>query len=80
MDWREIGGAPLLGVEGVASSPTARSDGAAIENAVARAADGARASCTDEIGEVAALAAGLLERERDAAEGNASQAPQAPEA
>jgi hypothetical protein len=37
---------------------------------VALAAEVARASCTREIGEVAALAAGLLEGEQEAADGN----------
>jgi hypothetical protein len=39
-----------------------------VANAVARAADGARAACTEEIGEAAALAAGLLDPERNEAE------------
>src|SRR5512137_2737501 len=68
VDWREIGGAPLLGVDGVVVIAHGASDRRAVANAVAMAAGGARASCTDEIGEVAALAAGLLEGERDAAE------------
>ncbi len=61
VDWREIGGAPLLGVGGVAVIAHGASDRRAVANAVARAADGARAGCTDEIGEAAALAAGLLD-------------------
>jgi len=61
VDWREIGGAPLLGVNGVAVIAHGASDRRAVANAVARAADGARASCTGEIGEAAAQAAGLLE-------------------
>jgi len=36
-----------------------------VANAVARAADGARASCTGEIGEAAAQASVLLDMERD---------------
>jgi glycerol-3-phosphate acyltransferase PlsX len=68
VDWREIGGAPLLGVEGVVVIAHGASDRRAIANAVARAADGARAACTEEIGEAAAVGAGLLESERDEAE------------
>jgi len=68
VDWREIGGAPLLGSEGVVVIAHGASDRRAISNAIALAASGARASCTEEIGEAAALAAGLLEGERDAAE------------
>lgn len=64
VDWREIGGAPLLGVGGVAVIAHGASDRRAVSNAVARAADGARASCTEEIGEAAALAAGLLDPAR----------------
>ncbi|MBS1110556.1 MAG: fatty acid/phospholipid synthesis protein PlsX, partial [Anaeromyxobacteraceae bacterium] len=47
VDWREIGGAPLLGVDGVAVIAHGASDRRAVANAVARAADGARASCTE---------------------------------
>jgi glycerol-3-phosphate acyltransferase PlsX len=68
VDWREIGGAPLLGVEGVVVIAHGASDRRAIANAVSRAADGARASCTGEIGEEAARAAELLDGERDEAE------------
>jgi glycerol-3-phosphate acyltransferase PlsX len=68
VDWREIGGAPLLGVGGVAVIAHGASDRRAVANAVARAADGARAGCTDEIGEAAALASGLLDPDRDEAE------------
>jgi glycerol-3-phosphate acyltransferase PlsX len=68
VDWREIGGAPLLGVEGVVVTAHGASDRLAIASAVTLAAEVARASCTREIGEVAALAAGLLEGEQDAAE------------
>ena len=64
VDWREIGGAPLLGVGGVAVIAHGASDRRAVSNAVARAADGARASCTGEIGVAAALAAGLLDPAR----------------
>jgi glycerol-3-phosphate acyltransferase PlsX len=65
VDWREIGGAPLLGVDGVAVIAHGASDRRAVANAVARAADGARASCTEEIGEAAAQASVLLDAERE---------------
>jgi len=81
VDWREIGGAPLLGVKGVVVIAHGASDRRAISNAVALAASGARASCTGEIGEAASLAAGLLESERDAAEAiTATRRRRAPEA
>src|SRR5258706_9400373 len=34
IDWREFGGAPLLGIDGVAGGPPARSDARAIKNGV----------------------------------------------
>ena len=64
VDWREIGGAPLLGVDGVAVIAHGSSDRRAVANALARAADGARASCTEEIGRAAAQASALLDAER----------------
>jgi phosphate acyltransferase len=70
VDWREIGGAPLLGVDGVALIAHGASDRRAVANAVARAADGARAGCTREIGEAAAEADALLEAARDEVEAN----------
>ncbi len=80
VDWREIGGAPLLGVEGVVVIGHGASDRRAVANAVVRAADGARASCTGEIGEAAALAAGLLEAGRDGIEAAGRGRRRAPEA
>jgi glycerol-3-phosphate acyltransferase PlsX len=59
-DWRETGGAPLLGVSGVGIIGHGRSDALAVENAVFRARDGARAHCTEEIAAAAAKAEGLL--------------------
>jgi phosphate acyltransferase len=73
VDWREIGGAPLLGANGVVVIAHGASDRRAVANAVARAVDGARAGCTEEIGEAAALAARLLEQERDEVESTASK-------
>ena len=81
VDWREIGGAPLLGVGGVVVIAHGASDRRAVANAVARAADGARAACTEEIGEAAALAAGLLDPERNEAESTVAKGRRkAPEA
>ncbi len=60
LDWREVGGAPLLGVAGVGVVSHGASDALAIENAVTRARDAARAACTEEMADAAALAAGLL--------------------
>jgi glycerol-3-phosphate acyltransferase PlsX len=81
VDWREIGGAPLLGVDGVAVIAHGASDRRAVANAVARAADGARASCTDEIGEAAALAAALVDPSRSAEDaGGVNRRRKTPEA
>jgi glycerol-3-phosphate acyltransferase PlsX len=81
VDWREIGGAPLLGVDGVAVIAHGASDRRAVANAVARAADGARASCTDEIGDAAALAAALVDPSRQAEDsGGVNRRRKAPEA
>jgi len=60
LDWREVGGAPLLGVRGVAVICHGRSDALAVENAVERAADAAGARAGDETAAAAALAAALL--------------------
>ena len=81
VDWREIGGAPLLGVDGVAVIAHGASDRRAVANALARPADGARASCTDEIGEAAAFAAALVDPSRQAEDsGGANRRRKAPEA
>jgi glycerol-3-phosphate acyltransferase PlsX len=60
VDWREVGGAPLMGVAGVGVVSHGASDALAIENAVARARDAARAACTEEMAEAAARAPELL--------------------
>ncbi len=60
LDWREVGGAPLVGVRGVAVICHGRSDAFAVENAVQRAADAARARTAEETASAAALAAALL--------------------
>lgn len=60
VDWREIGGAPLVGVNGVAVISHGASDARAIGNAIERACDAARADCTSEIAEAAGRAAEFL--------------------
>jgi glycerol-3-phosphate acyltransferase PlsX len=70
-DWREIGGAPLVGVQGVGFITHGSSDALAIDNAVARVESAARAHFTDEIAQAVSGAAGLL---ADGADGGASAA------
>jgi hypothetical protein len=48
LDWREVGGAPLVGVNGVGFISHGRSDAVAIENAIRRASDAARTHFVDE--------------------------------
>ncbi len=60
MDWREVGGAPLVGVNGVGVISHGRSDALAIENAIRRAGDAARTHFTDEIAQAVAPSEGLL--------------------
>lgn len=60
VDWREIGGAPLVGVQGVGFITHGRSDAHAIDNAVARVEAAARAHFTDEIAAAIAPSAALL--------------------
>jgi glycerol-3-phosphate acyltransferase PlsX len=60
IDWREVGGAPLVGVNGVGFICHGRSDALAIENAIRRARDAARTHFTDEIAESVSPAAALL--------------------
>ncbi len=60
MDWREVGGAPLVGVNGVGVISHGRSDALAIENAIRRAGDAARTHFTDEIAQAVAPSETLL--------------------
>ena len=60
IDWREIGGAPLVGLAGVGFITHGRSDALAIENAVRRVRAAADAHATDEIAAAAAKAEPLL--------------------
>ncbi len=60
VDWREIGGAPLVGVSGVGFITHGRSDALAIRNAVRRVRAAADAHATDEIGRAAEQGEALL--------------------
>jgi glycerol-3-phosphate acyltransferase PlsX len=65
MDWREVGGAPLLGVNGVGFICHGRSDALAIENAIRRAHQAARTHFVDEIAAAVAPAEALLARTQE---------------
>jgi glycerol-3-phosphate acyltransferase PlsX len=60
MDWREIGGAPLLGLNGVGFISHGRSDALAVQNAIRRVRDAASSHFTDEIAAAVAPAEALL--------------------
>jgi glycerol-3-phosphate acyltransferase PlsX len=60
MDWREVGGAPLLGVNGVGFISHGRSDALAVENAIRRAHQAARTHFVDDIAAAVAPAEALL--------------------
>ena len=60
MDWREVGGAPLVGVNGVGVISHGSSDALAIENAIRRAGDAAGTHFTDEIAKAVAPSESLL--------------------
>jgi glycerol-3-phosphate acyltransferase PlsX len=60
MDWREVGGAPLLGVGGVAFISHGRSDALAVENAIRRVRDAAKSHFIDEMASAVAPAEALL--------------------
>ncbi len=65
MDWREVGGAPLLGVNGVGFISHGRSDALAIENAIRRAQQAARTHFVDDIAAAVAPAESLLARAQE---------------
>jgi glycerol-3-phosphate acyltransferase PlsX len=65
MDWREVGGAPLLGVNGVGFISHGRSDALAIENAIRRAREAARTHFVDDIAAAVAPAEALLARAQE---------------
>ncbi|ACL66272.1 fatty acid/phospholipid synthesis protein PlsX [Anaeromyxobacter dehalogenans 2CP-1] len=67
IDWREVGGAPLVGVNGVGFISHGRSDALAIENAIRRAGDAARTHFIDEIARAVAPSHALLEVPADGA-------------
>lgn len=54
MDWREFGGAPLLGIDGIAVVAHGRSDARALRNAIGVAAQAVRADLAGKIREVLA--------------------------
>ncbi len=60
IDWREIGGAPLVGVDGVGFITHGRSDALAMANAVRRVRAASDAHATEEIGVAAGRGEGLL--------------------
>jgi glycerol-3-phosphate acyltransferase PlsX len=60
IDWREVGGAPLVGVAGMGFITHGSSDALAMENAVLRARAAAGTHFTDEIAQAVAPAAELL--------------------
>jgi glycerol-3-phosphate acyltransferase PlsX len=60
IDWREIGGAPLVGVDGVGFISHGRSDALAMENAIRRVRAAAEAHFTGEIAEAVGRSAALL--------------------
>jgi glycerol-3-phosphate acyltransferase PlsX len=78
VDWREIGGAPLVGVDGVGFITHGSSDALAIANAVARVRAAAEAHATDELARAAARAADLLAATVNPPKGDLPQSPAAP--
>jgi glycerol-3-phosphate acyltransferase PlsX len=60
MDWREVGGAPLVGVNGVGYISHGSSDALAIENSIRRAGEAARSHFTEEIAQAVAPSEALL--------------------
>jgi glycerol-3-phosphate acyltransferase PlsX len=60
LDWREVGGAPLVGVDGVGFISHGRSDALAMENAIRRVRAAAEARFTDEIAAAAGRSEALL--------------------
>jgi len=60
IDWREIGGAPLVGVDGVGFITHGSSDAFAILNAIVRVRAAADAHATDEIARAAARSSALF--------------------
>jgi glycerol-3-phosphate acyltransferase PlsX len=65
MDWREIGGAPLLGVNGVGFISHGSSDALAMENAIRRAQAAAQTHFVDDLAAAVAPAETLLARAQE---------------
>ncbi len=61
LDWREVGGAPLVGVNGVGFIGHGRSDALAVENAIRRAREAAGSHFVDEISRAVAPSHALVE-------------------
>jgi glycerol-3-phosphate acyltransferase PlsX len=78
IDWREIGGAPLVGVDGVGFITHGRSDALAMKNAVRRVRAAADAHATEEIARAAALAEALLAGAESATTPQPARATMAP--
>ncbi|HSN89586.1 MAG TPA: phosphate acyltransferase PlsX [Anaeromyxobacteraceae bacterium] len=76
LDWREIGGAPLVGVNGVGFIGHGASDALAVENAVRRARETARSHFTDEIAKAVEGSAALLASVEEDASGDGPSAAQ----
>jgi len=68
IDWREVGGAPLIGVDGVGFISHGRSDALAMENAIRRVQAAAESHFTGEIADAVARSAALLAGASGAAE------------
>src|SRR5512133_359360 len=64
MDWREVGGAPLVGVNGVGFISHGSSDALAIESAIRRVREAARSHFVDEIAAAVAPTEALVEAAR----------------
>jgi glycerol-3-phosphate acyltransferase PlsX len=62
IDWREVGGAPLVGVNGVGFISHGRSDALAVENAIRRAREAASAHFTGEIAAAVSSSHALVAR------------------
>jgi glycerol-3-phosphate acyltransferase PlsX len=78
VDWREVGGAPLVGVNGVVVIAHGASDARAVGNAIERARDAARADCTGQVAEAAATAAEWLAAAERESKGTSPRRRRAP--
>jgi phosphate acyltransferase len=78
IDWREIGGAPLIGVDGVGFISHGRSDALAMENAIRRVKEAADAQFTGEVEEAVARSKALLAGGQAAQKDTHRRAPSGP--